>query len=236
MRAVCVSSAGREGSQKQTQRSAEASPVSSPASGTCQGGKDGSPAEPGEGFGYWGHCWVRGTVQGPGHSSSLVCWMGFRKALEAFLCPPVHAGLVQLNIILREGKRGDCLVSLDQDMSLPQLLYAPSTLLLKSGIASDGATAHQNSGWQLLAGADTCGWTGVASAHTVPHASLFKLFLSMGEYIIYDSIFLSVWRAFIKSIRELIRSLLFFHYLPKPWCIYTTQIEWPPVNGIRGLK
>lgn len=147
MRAVCVSSAGREGSQKQTQSSAEAFPVSSAASGTCQGEKDGSAPEPGEGFGYWGDCWVRGAVWGyqllPRHSSSLLCLshMGLwvlekAKPLEAFLCPPVNTDLVQFNMHTpysgrTVGKRSDCLMSLDQDISLPQLLYAPSTWLLK---------------------------------------------------------------------------------------------------------
>lgn len=118
VRAVCGSSAGREGSQKQTQSSAEAFPVSSAASDTCQVKKDGSAAEPGEGFGYWGDCWVRGAVWGyqllPRHSSSLLCLslsqMGLwvlekAKALEAFLCPPVNTDLVQFNMRtpIREG-------------------------------------------------------------------------------------------------------------------------------------
>lgn len=122
-------------------------------------------------------------------------------------------------------------------MSLP-CVSGPGHLFASAALCSPHlapkAAAHQSSGWQFLAG--TCGWAGAVSANTEPRQVYSKLFPSKEEYIIYDSIFLSVWRAFIKSIRELIRSLLFFHYLPKPWCIYATQTERPPVNGIRSLE
>lgn len=51
-----------------------------------------------------------------------------------------------------------------------------------------------------------CAGTGAVLANTVGQVQVYsKLFPSVEEYIIYDSIFLSVWRAFIKSIREFIR-------------------------------
>ena len=92
---------------------------------------------------------MRGAVEGYqlvlGHGSSLLCLsvnqMGLQilekaEPLELFLCPSVNTNLAQFNMCMLYPWRSmdircNCLTSLDQEIPLPQLLYTPSTLLLK---------------------------------------------------------------------------------------------------------
>jgi len=62
--------------------------------------------------------------------------LGEGKQLEFFLCPPVNTNSVQFNVCVLHpwrsmNMRRNYFIFLDQEIPVPQLLYTPSTLLLK---------------------------------------------------------------------------------------------------------